>query len=218
MPELLGPQSELERKHAPERLFAAGDVELLRGTARVSVIGARKPTPAGLRRAHRLAVELAREGVVVVSGLAAGIDTAAHDGALAAGGRTIAVLGTPLDVYYPRQNEDLQRRIMAEHLALSPFAPGSAVARKTFPYRNRVMALISDATVIVEADDASGTLAQGWEAIRLARPLFILEPLAEAPDLAWPGKMLRYGARVLTSTRPLLALAGLGQPQPAVVS
>jgi DNA processing protein len=68
------------------------------------------------------------------------------------------------------------------------------------------MALISDATVIVESDDTSGALAQGWEAIRLGRPLFILESLAEAPDLAWPGKMLRYGARTLTSTRPLLDL------------
>ena len=210
VPELLGPQSELERKHAPERLFAAGDVELIRGSNRVSVIGARKPTPAGLRRAHRLAVELAREGVVVVSGLAEGIDTAAHDGVLAAGGRTVAVLGTPLDVCYPRQNRQLQRRIMMEHLALSPFAPGSPVARKNFPYRNRVMALISDATVIVEAGDASGTLAQGWEAIRLGRPLFILESLAGAPDLTWPGKMLRYGAQVLTSTGPLLDLLRVG--------
>jgi DNA processing protein len=215
MPELLGPQSELERKHAPERLFAAGDVELIRRSARVSVIGARKPTPEGLRRAYRLAVELAREGVVIVSGLAKGIDTAAHEGTLAAGGRTIAVLGTPLEVCYPRQNRELQRRIMTEHLALSPFAPGSPVARKNFPYRNRVMALISAATVIVEANDASGALAQGWEAIRLGRPLFILESIAEAPDLTWPGKMLQYGAQVLTSTRPLLALAGLGQPQPA---
>jgi DNA processing protein len=209
VPELLGPQTELERKHAPERLFAAGDVELIRRSARVSVVGARKPTPAGLRRARQLAVELAREGIVVVSGLAAGIDTAAHDGVLAAGGRTIAVLGTPLDVCYPLQNRELQRRIMTEHLALSPFVPGSPVARRNFPYRNRVMALISDATVIVEADDTSGALAQGWEAIRLGRPLFILESLAEAPDLAWPGKMLRYGARVMTSTRPLLDLLPL---------
>ena len=209
MPELLGPQSELERKHAPELLFAAGDVELILRSTRVSVIGARKPTPAGLRRARKLAVELAREGVVVVSGLAEGIDTAAHDGVLAAGGRTIAVLGTPLDVCYPQQNRELQRRIMTEHLALSPFAPGSPVARRNFPYRNRVMALISDATVIVEADDTSGALAQGWEAIRLGRPLFILESLAAAPDLAWPGKMLRYGARVMTSTKPLLDLLPL---------
>jgi len=206
VPELLGPQNERERQRAPARLFAAGDVELIRRSARVAVIGARKPTPAGLRRAHRLAVELAREGVVVVSGLAEGIDTAAHEGTLAAGGRTIAVLGTPLDMCYPRQNGELQRRIMAEHLALSPFAPGAPVARKNFPYRNRVMALISAATVIVEANDASGALAQGWEAIRLGRPLFILESIAEAPDLVWPGKMLRYGAQALTSTGPLLDL------------
>jgi len=207
--ELLGSGSlgtEVERQRAPGRLFAAGDVDLVRRGARVSVIGARKPSPEGLRRARRLAAELAREGVIVVSGLAEGIDTAAHGGALAAGGRTVAVLGTPLDVCYPRQNEKLQRRIMTEHLALSPFAPGSPVATKNFPYRNRVMALVSGATVIVEASDTSGALAQGWEAIRLGRLLFILRSIAEAPDLTWPEKILRYGARVLTHTGPLLDL------------
>jgi DNA processing protein len=204
--ELLGPLNEVERKHAPERLFAAGDPSLLRGGARVAVIGARRPSPEGLRRARKLAAELAKEGVIVVSGLAEGIDTAAHAGALAAGGRTIAILGTPLDVTYPQKNRALQQRIMAEHLAISPFAPGTPVLRSNFPYRNRLMALISDATVIVEANDASGALSQGWEAIRLGRLLFILKSITEAPGLAWPEKMLRYGAQVLTSTRSVTSL------------
>ncbi len=204
--ELLGPLNEVESKHAPPRLFAAGETDLVRTGTRVAVVGARRPSPEGLRRARKLAAELARAGVIVVSGLAEGIDTAAHQGALAAGGRTVAVLGTPLDVAYPRRNQELQRRIMAEHLALSPFAPGSPVARGNFPYRNRVMALISDATVIVEAGDASGALAQGWEALRLGRLLFILKSITAVPDLAWPRKMLQYGAQVLTDTRSLLSL------------
>ncbi|HVR09538.1 MAG TPA: DNA-processing protein DprA [Thermoanaerobaculia bacterium] len=204
--ELLGPLNELESKHAPERLFAAGETDLVKRGTRVSVIGARQPSPEGWRRARKLAAELAREGVIVVSGLAEGIDTAAHQGALAAGGRTIAVLGTPLDVTYPRQNRELQRRIMAEHLALSPFAPGTPVLRGNFPRRNRVMALISDATVIVEAGDTSGALAQGWEALRLGRLLFILKSITAVPQLTWPPRMLRYGAQVLTDTRSLLSL------------
>jgi DNA processing protein len=159
-----------------------------------------------LRRARKLAAELAKAGVIVVSGLAEGIDTAAHQGALAAGGRTIAVLGTPLDVTYPRQNQELQRQIMTRHLALTPFASGAPVLRSNFPYRNRVMALISDATVIVEAGDASGALSQGWEALRLGRLLFILKSITTVPNLAWPGKMLRYGAQVLTDTRSVLSL------------
>jgi DNA processing protein len=204
--ELLGPLNDVERKHAPERLFAAGDADLVRGGTRVSVIGARRPSPEGLRRARKLAAELARAGVIVVSGLAEGIDTAAHQGALAAGGRTIAVLGTPLDVTYPRQNRELQQRIMTGHLALSPFAPGAAVHKGNFPLRNRVMALISDATVIVEAGDASGALSQGWEALRLGRLLFILKSITAVPHLTWPKKMLQYGAQVLTDTRSVLSL------------
>jgi DNA processing protein len=204
--ELLGPLNEVELKHAPERLFAAGDTGLLRGGARVAVIGARRPSPEGLRRARKLAAELARDGVIVVSGLAEGIDTAAHSGALAAGGRTIAVLGTPLDVAYPQKNRALQQRIMAEHLAISPFAPGAPVLRANFPYRNRVMALISDATVIVEAGDTSGALSQGWEAIRLGRLVFVLKSVTTVPGLTWPEKMIRYGAQVLTTTRSLTSL------------
>ena len=204
--ELLGPLNDVERKHAPARLFAAGEIDLVKRGTRVSIIGTRRPSPEGLRRARKLAAGLAKEGVIVVSGLAEGIDTAAHQGALAAGGRTIAVLGTPLDVTYPRQNRELQQRIMSQHLALSPFAPGSPVLRGNFPYRNRVMALISDATVIVEAGDASGALSQGWEALRLGRLLFILKSITAVPDLTWPKKMLQYGAQVLTDTRSVLSL------------
>jgi DNA processing protein len=204
--ELLGPLNEVERQHAPERLFAAGDTRLLRAGARVSIIGARRASPEGLRRARKLAAQLVKEGVIVVSGLAEGIDTAAHEAALAAGGRTIAVIGTSLDRTYPQKNRALQERIMAEHLALSPFAPGSPVGRANFPQRNRLMALISDATVIVEANDASGALSQGWEAIRLGRLLFILKSITTAPQLTWPKKMLDYGAQVLTDTRSLTRL------------
>jgi DNA processing protein len=212
--ELLGPLNEVEGKHAPERLFAAGDVSLLRQGARVAIVGSRQASSAGLRRARKLAAQLAREGVVVVSGLAEGIDAAAHEAALGAGGRTIAVLGTPLDRTYPRQHEALQRRIMAEHLAITPFASGAPVLRRNFPYRNLLMALISDATVIVEASDSSGALSQGWEALRLGRLLFVLKSSVEAPDLAWPKKMLQYGAQVLTTassvTRLLPVAAGAG--------
>ncbi len=87
---------------------------------------------------------------------------------------------------------------MSEHLVVSQFAPGSSGGRKCFPMRNRTMALISDATVIVEAGEASGTLHQGWEALRLGRPLFLLESAATNPNLNWPKEMLSYGAEVLS--------------------
>ena len=102
--------------------------------------------------------------MIVVSGLACGIDTAAHTAAIESGGKTIAVLGTPLDDTYPQENQALQSLIMAQHLAVSQFAPGAGTQPKNFPVRNRTMALLTDATVIVEAGEKSGTVHQGWEA------------------------------------------------------
>jgi DNA processing protein len=164
----------------------------------VSVIGTREVSPVGLRRTQDLARLLVARGIAVVSGLARGVDTCAHRTAIEAGGRTIAVIGTPLDHFYPPENEELQRKIMAEHLAISQFPAGYPAERKNFAIRNRTMALVSHATVIVEAGEGSGTLHQGWEALRLGRPLFLLESLAKRADLKWPREMLGYGAQVLT--------------------
>ncbi len=107
------------------------------------------------------------------------------------------MIGAPLGSFYPRENEDLQRALMAEHLVISQFPEGSPAERKNFAIRNKTMALVSHATVIVEAGDGSGTLHHGWEALRLGRPLFLLESLVKRADLKWPGEMIRYGAQVL---------------------
>lgn len=131
---------------------------------------------------------------MVVSGLAEGIDTVAHNTAMNAGGRTIAVLGTPLDRAYPKSNEALLARIVGEHLAVSQFASGTPVSRGNFPQRNRTMALMSHASVIIEAGKKSGTQHQGWESIRLGRPLFIMASVVADNRLGWPQKMMDYGA------------------------
>jgi DNA processing protein len=196
--ELLGPLNEVEKKNAPRELFAAGDVDLIRRGRRVSVVGSRDASREGLGRASKLARLLVGRGVIVVSGLAEGIDTEAHVAAIDAGGRTVAVLGTPLDQVFPAGNRELQQRIMKEHLAISQFAPGSAGGRKCFPMRNRTMALVSDATVIVEAGEGSGTIHQGWEALRLGHPLFLLDSVVRNQGLSWPAEMLAYGAEVLS--------------------
>jgi DNA processing protein len=196
--DLLGPLNEVEKRHAPKQLFVAGDTTLLRVGARVSVVGTRRASQEGRGRASRLAHLLVEHEMVVVSGLAEGIDTSAHRAAIEAGGRTIAVLGTPLDRFYPAKNRSLQEAIMREHLAVSQFPRGSSGGRRCFPMRNRTMALISDATVIVEAGEGSGTLHQGWEALRLGRPLFLTESVATDPGLSWPTEMRDYGAEVLS--------------------
>jgi DNA processing protein len=195
--ELLGELTDAERKYAPQELYLVGDKSLLTDHPKVSIVGSRDASDEGVRRATVLARALAERGIVVVSGLARGIDTAAHRAAIAAGGHTIAVLGTPLDQCYPTENRDLFELIQSRHLAVSQFPVGSAVTKGNFPRRNRVMALLSDATVIVEAGEQSGSLNQGWEAIRLGRLVFLMEVLTKDQSLSWPSKMVAYGAQVL---------------------
>lgn len=192
--DLLGPLNSVERKNAPALLYAAGKVDLAREGRRISVVGSRAASSEGLSRGTAIAEALVSRGVTVVSGLALGIDAAAHRAAIDRGGRTIAVIGTPLDQVYPRQNRHLQLEIMRGHLALSQFPTGHPFGRENWPRRNRTMALITDATIIVEAGEGSGTLHQGWEALRLGRPLFVHAAVAGNPELRWPAEMLRYGA------------------------
>lgn len=221
--EVLGPLNEVETKYAPERLYLLGDRELVRFGPRVAIVGSRKASSEGLRRAGQLARSLAQNQVTVVSGLAVGIDTAAHEGAIHAGGHTIAVLGTPLDESYPKENQLLQEEIGRDHLLVSQFPVGYPGLPKNFPIRNRTMALLTDATVIVEAGQKSGTVHQGWEALRLGRLLFLLENVAEDPDLTWPGEMIAYGAQVLSRSNlevvienlPALTAVDLGLAQEA---
>jgi DNA processing protein len=195
--ELLGRSlNEVEEKNAPAQLFVAGDVSLLRASPRVSVVGARRASARGLSTARSLSAWLVERGVIIVSGLAEGVDTIAHQTA-ADVGRTIAVLGTALSDVFPAKNRALQLRIMREHLAVSQFAPGMPSRPANFPMRNRTMALLSDATIIVEAGEKSGSLHQGWEALRLGRPLFVMRSQLEDPALTWPRELERYGAQSL---------------------
>lgn len=195
--ELLGDLSDVEKKFAAETLYLVGDTTLMTKGARVSIVGSRDASDVGLARARKLSRMLVERGVVVVSGLAKGIDTVAHRTAIEHGGRTIAVLGTAVDVYFPKENRDLQDEIARDHLLVSQFPVGSSGGKARFPMRNRTMALISDATVIIEAGEKSGTIHQGWEALRLGRSLYILESLAEAGH-KWTSDMIKYGAAVLS--------------------
>lgn len=210
--QLLGHLNPTERLNAPPRLFIAGDVGLVSGGFRVAIIGSRRASTDGLRRAARLARALASRNVVVVSGLAEGIDTAAHRATIEAGWRTIAVIGTGLDISFPRENRELQDTLMREHLVISQFPPGTPPLSKNFPQRNRTMALLSDASVIIEAGETSGTLHQGWEAVRLGRPLFIAQSLASRTDLTWPAKMIGYGARPLDEPELVLEVLEAERP------
>jgi DNA processing protein len=209
---VMGGLNEFERRHAPEQLFACGDLSLLQAAARVAVVGSRKASLPGRKRVTKLVSALVEHDVVIVSGLAAGIDTAAHEEALKRDGRTIAVLGTPLNEAHPAANARLQSHLMESHLVLTQFPVGHPTLRSNFPRRNRTMALLCHASVIVEAGESSGTLSQGWEALRLNRPLFILRSVFENEELTWPEEMREYGAQVLEDVEQILHVLPIGLP------
>jgi DNA processing protein len=163
-------------------LHLAGDTSLLTERA-VAVVGSRKATPAALGQAAAIAVALVEKGLVVISGLAAGVDSAAHHAAIRAGGRTIAVIGTSLGVAYPASNASLQERISQDHLLVSPFARGSLTAPWHFPVRDRVIARLALATVLVQADEKSGTRYVVEESIRQGKMVFAQRGLLQG--LTW---------------------------------
>lgn len=179
-------------------IFYSGDLAILKSPC-VSVIGARDVSAEGGARASRISRELAIAGVVVVSGLAKGVDAAAHMAAIAAGGKTIAVIGTSIDKAYPVENASLQEEIYNKHLLISQFHFGQRTYPSDFPKRNRLMAALSDGSVIVEASDTSGTLHQASECVRLGRWLFLLRSVVENDKLTWPSRFLHYPKTVVVT-------------------
>ena len=185
-------------------IYLSGHEDLLEHRS-IAVIGTREASDLGMKRAHRFARELVENDIVVVSGLAAGIDTYALRSAISAGGRVIAVIGTPLTEAYPAANARLQEDIYSDHLLLSQFEPGFRVYPSNFPARNRTMAAISDASVIIEASETSGTLHQAAECQRLGRWLGITRGVVDDPRLEWPKRFLTYEkCIVLEDTRQFI--------------
>lgn len=173
-------------KDAPEVLFVRGnELDLLYKPA-LSIVGTRRASEAGQSRAYKLACLLCERGVTVASGLAKGIDKAAHDGALSVGGNTIAVIGTPLTRVYPKEHADLQKRISSFGLVVSQFYPGAEVQRFFFPMRNAVMSGLSLGTVVIEASETSGALIQAKYCLQQGHKLFIPRSAVDNPSLKWP--------------------------------
>lgn len=189
----------------PLPIFYAGDIELVKRRC-IAVIGTREVSEVGRKRANKFSRELVEAGIVVVSGLAAGVDAQALGGAMTNGGRVIAVIGTPLDKAYPAANGYLQEEIYRDHLLISQFAPGERTYPSSFPARNRTMAAITDASVIIEAGNSSGTLHQASECVKLGRWLGISRSVVEDPRLTWPAQFIGYPkCVVLESTAELIA-------------
>jgi len=203
---------EIKGSRGVDTLWFDGDVELAHAPARVAVVGSRNASRDGLRRASKISTQLACAGVVVISGLALGIDAAAHRAAMwrTTRGRTIAVIGTPLDRCYPAEHRELQSQIAAHHLLVSPFELGHETERGDFIRRNRVMALLAHASVIVEAGERSGTRSHADEQCRLGRPVFVMRSLLERTEVHWPREMVEAGdATALDHVEQVLAFLGI---------
>jgi DNA processing protein len=179
---------------------------------RVAIVGSRRPTPYGEAVAERLAADLAAAGAVIVSGLARGIDAAAHRGALEAGGVTVAVLGTGVDVVYPAENATLAARLLAAGGALvSEFGDGTPPRRGHFPKRNWTMAAISDLVIVVEAAEGSGALITAEAALALSREVMAVPGSVFSPLSVGTHQLLRDGAGLVQNARDVLAALGQGR-------
>ena len=196
--------------HYPARLRdAAYPVELMYYQGRwdlttsrcIAVVGTRKPSQEGLARTRRLVCALVKDGFTTVSGLATGVDWQAHTTAMEEGGQTIAVLGTPLSRVYPKEHADLQRTIAEQFLVISQVpvkryeeVRDYRINRSFFPERNKLMSALSEATIIVEASETSGTLIQARAALQQGRQLFILDSCFRNDQLTWPRRFAKQGA------------------------
>ena len=179
---------------------------------RVAIVGSRRPSPYGEAAAERLAGDLAAAGVVVISGLARGIDTAAHRGAMAGGGVTVAVLGTGVDVVYPAETTGLAAEITAGGGALvSEFADGTPPRRGHFPRRNWTMAVLSDLVLVVEAGERSGALITAEAALALGKDVLAVPGSIFSPLSVGAHQLLRDGAGLVQNARDVLAALGVSQ-------
>ncbi|HPD90405.1 MAG TPA: DNA-processing protein DprA [Bacillota bacterium] len=197
----------------PNILYYMGDISLASQTC-VAVVGTRKPTDYGKWAAHSLGSMLGEAGIVTVSGMAQGIDTLAHRGALKAAGKTIAVLGNGPDICYPAKNGSLRKIIMEKGLILSEYAPGVHATRFTFPARNRIISGISMATVVVEAGLSSGSLITAERAAEQGREVYALPGNINSVCSIGTNQLIRDGARILAVMDDLLEDFGWTNPLP----
>ena len=198
------PRVLLEMSDPPLLLYLQGRTDLLSHPQCLAVVGSRNPTPQGELTAHDMSRALAAAGVCIVSGMALGVDGAAHSGALDAAGATIAVVGTGLDRVYPRRHLALAHRIAQSGLLVSEFALGSSPAPANFPKRNRIIAGLSQGTLVVEAALASGSLITARLAAEMGREVFAIPGSIHAPQAKGCHALIRQGAKLVETAQDVL--------------
>ncbi len=193
----------LQLSDPPPVLFVSGRIDLL-GSPQIAIVGSRKPSPGGAKNASQLGQALSQHGLVVTSGLAYGIDAAAHQGALCANGPTIAVLGSGLENIYPRRHQHLAQRIRENGALLSEWAPTTAPLSHHFPRRNRIISGLSLATLVIEASEKSGSLITAKLALEQGREVMAVPGAIQNPMAAGCNRLIQDGATLITSHQDVL--------------
>lgn len=192
-------------EEAPPYLFLKGNVNLLNEKS-VCVVGSRNASNESIQKTEKIVKSLIKRNIVVNAGLAKGIDTATHAAALNNGGKTIAVIGTPINQFYPKENRELQERIEKDGLLVSQFPPCNPVNRWNFPTRNGVMSGISLATIIMEAGETSGALKQADYALKQGRDVLIPKSAVDSTLISWPRKYIDKGASEFKTLKDVLEI------------
>lgn len=187
----------------PIIIFAKGDISLLNSKS-IAIVGSREPSKYGIYVAEKFSKELSKEGITIVSGLARGIDTFAHVGALSSFGKTIAVLGSGIDVVYPKENAKYYREISEKGLIISEYIVGTAPESKNFPQRNRIISGLSDGVLVVEARKNSGTMITTDFALEQGKELYVIPGNITSNLSAGTNNLIKEGAKLVTDVYEIL--------------
>ncbi|MDP1687360.1 DNA-processing protein DprA [Hydrogenophaga sp.] len=207
------PPELLHMADPPVLLYVMGDLAVLAHPRRLAMVGSRNPTPQGEANAHQFARALGQAGVCVVSGMALGVDGAAHAGALEGGAPTIAVVGTGLDRVYPRRHLSLAHRIAAHGAIVSEYPLGTPPLPANFPQRNRLIAGLSQGTLVVEATLKSGSLITARMAAEQGREVFAIPGSIHAPQSRGCHALIRQGAKLVESAQDILEDLRIVEPR-----
>ncbi len=201
MPEYPAPLEEIY--DPPLVLYARGHMDILVKPC-IAIVGTRKPTVYGLQMAQGLASDLGSRGITIISGLARGIDSAAHRGCLQGGAGTVAVLGSGIDVIYPRENRQLSEQILGSGLIISEFPPGTSPTPQNFPVRNRIISGLALGAIIIEASEYSGSLITARLSMEQNREVFAIPGNLTTPQSFGPNFLIKQGAKLVQSWRDVV--------------